>query len=84
MAATRGDIERWLRQAKREGDTHVIVVCDPMDYDAFPVSVRPGEDPRKRVAEINASGNRVMEVYALHLGIERQLNEHRAFHYEGP
>lgn len=83
MAASKEDIRGWLRAGKAEGATHVVVVCDGFDYDDYPVYVFPGEDVRERAeAYKKKEMQRVMEVYALHLDIEDQLSEYRAFHYE--
>jgi hypothetical protein len=80
---SKGDILRWLQDAKREGATHVIVVCDTFDHEDYPVQVKPGEDVRKKYEQYNGPNmQQVMEVYALHLDWESQLNEHRSFHFE--
>ncbi len=63
----------------------MIVVCDTFDHEDYPVYVKPGEDVRKKYAEYDGPNmQRVMEVYALHLDLESQLNEHRAKHFENP
>jgi hypothetical protein len=84
MATTQDDIRRWLKDAKKEGATHLLVVCDTFDHGDYPVSVKPGEDPRKVAGKYARGENmqRLMEVYALHLDWEAQLAEHRSFHYE--
>ena len=58
MAATRNDIKRWLAEARAQGATHMIVVCDTYDWEDFPVYVRPEEDVReveKRMLAPNGS-----------------------------
>jgi len=55
MAVTKGEIRTWLLEAKKEGATHVIVVCDTFDYDDYPVKVMPGEDAKKRAFQINGN-----------------------------
>ncbi len=83
MVTTKEDLRGWLLHAKQAGATHMIVVCDTFDYDDYPVNVMPGEDVVERVEHYeNAQMQRVMEVYALHLDIEDQLKEFRAFHTE--
>ena len=83
MGTTQADIRRWLTEAKEEGATHLIVVCDTFDHEDYPVSVKPGDDVKAKFDEHNGkSMQRVMEVYALHLDWESQLNEHRSFHFE--
>ena len=81
MAATRSDIERWLKGAPKTA-THLIVVCDTYDWDDYPVYVEEGEDARAKADEYRTkSMQQVMEVYNLKMNIEAQLNEHRAFNY---
>lgn len=81
---TKEEIRSWLERGKREGATHVIVVCDSFDYEDYPVMVKPGGKSCREV-EAEYSGKnmqRVMEVYSLSLDFESQLREHRAFHYD--
>lgn len=76
-------IRSWLRAAKRSGATHLIVVCDTFDHDDYPVEVMPSESVREKFKEYSEkSMQRVMEVYALHLPLDEQLAEPRAFHFE--
>jgi uncharacterized protein YegP (UPF0339 family) len=83
MGTTKADIRGWLERAKREGATHMIVVCDTFDYDDYPVMVMPGEDARTKMGEYTSENmQRVMECYALHLDWDKQLGEHRAMHTE--
>lgn len=84
MAASKSDIRQWLHEAKTDGATHMLVVCDTFDHENYPVNVKAGEDVRERAKDFDGKNmQRVMEVYALHLDIEAQLSENRAFHYEG-
>jgi len=83
MAASRADIHGWLMRAKRNGATHVLVVCDTFDHEDYPVEVTPDQDVNERLAYYRAASmQNVMEVYALHLSIQKQLSEQRAFHTE--
>lgn len=82
MSTSRGEIRGWLDTAKKDGATHVIVCCDTYEWSDYPVVVRPGEDPRKKADGCNKDMQKVMEVYALHLPLDPQLNEYRSFHYE--
>lgn len=80
MAATRDDIEGWLVRGKREGATHVIVVCDTFDWDDYPVYVQSGEQVQEKMEEYNGKNmQKIMEVYNLSLDIETQLKERRAW-----
>lgn len=83
MATAQDEIRRWLAAAAKENATHLIVVCDTFDHSDYPVSVLPGQDVRTEYDKYDSKNmQRVMEVYALHLSIEDQLNERRAFHFE--
>lgn len=96
MAATRDEIAQWFREGLGQGATHLIVVCDTFDYEDYPVYVMPGEssvdvarehgkDDHNGVPTLpNADMEKVMEVYALHLGMDAQLAEDRAFNFDGP
>ncbi len=79
---TPSDIRRWLRDAETKGSTHVIVVCDTYDHEDYPVFVTATtqEALDRKIAESSGSMQRIMEVYAMHLPIEAQLQEHRANH----
>lgn len=83
MAATRDDIRGWLNRSRSEGATHMLVVTDTYDYDDFPVSVFPGENPSEKMDEYRKD-HRVMEVYSLtgKHDLEFQLREHCAFHFD--
>jgi len=83
MGTTRDDIRAWLERGKKEGATHVIVVCDTFDYGDYPVMVMPGENANEKFEEYcKKEMQRVMEVYDLRMDIESQLKERRAFHLE--
>ena len=82
---TRAEIHGWLKDAKKRGATHLIVATDTFDYEDYPVPVMPGESVREKYDEQrNHEMTQVQEVYALHLDLDSQLAEHRAFHLEYP
>lgn len=86
MPTTRDDIRGWLAEGKRQGATHMIVVCDTFDHGDFPVYVMPGETPRAVFAERYGPPHqewyRAMECYAYALDLDAQLAEHRARHWD--
>lgn len=53
MAATRTDVERWIKTAKEMGATHIISVCDTFYWEDYPVYVMPNEDLDKRKEEFD-------------------------------
>ncbi len=77
------NIREWLERGKKDGCTHLIVVCDEYSWEDYPVYVHPGEDVRKIAHKyIGSSMQKVMEIYSFAVDIEKQLAECRAFHYE--
>jgi hypothetical protein len=85
QSTTRETILTWLTRGQERGATHMIVVCDTFDWSDYPVYVHPGSDPRDLAGQYNGDTmQKVMEVYALHMDLEAQLAEGRAFHFECP
>lgn len=87
MAASREDIRLWLETGKANNATHVLVICDQMDWEDYPVYVMPGEDPQEIIRrDYTGSTNalKLMECYSLtgRYSIESQMLEPRAFHYD--
>ena len=82
MAATKQDIQRWLHEAP-QGTTHMAVICDTFDWDDYPVYVEGGEDPHVKLLTYEKGENmtKLMEVYNLSMDLNKQMTEHRAFHY---
>lgn len=82
MSTTMDDIKRWFLEGKKEKATHLIVVCDTFDYEDYPVYVKEGQDPKKRVTAINGqSMQKVMEVYNLSQDMDTQLKTRRNWNY---
>ena len=83
MGTSRETIKGWLEEGRRQGATHVIVACDTFGHANYPIYVAPRENVQLAHARATeASMQRVMEVYALHLDLDKQLDEPRAFHLE--
>ncbi|MCK5020680.1 MAG: hypothetical protein KAS32_26910 [Candidatus Peribacteraceae bacterium] len=53
MAATRQDIDRWIKEGQDMGATHIISVCDTFDWDDYPAYVMPDENLEERKAKFN-------------------------------
>lgn len=80
---TKNEIRTWLEEGRSQGATHTIVVCDDYDHEDYPVHVPPGQDIQRAMDAYNGRNmQRIMEVYALHLDLEAQLAEQRAYHVE--
>ena len=84
MATTREDISVWFDEAKRQGATHLIVVCDTWDHEDYPVYVKNGESVKDKVAEYGDPNKmqKVMEVYSMKLPKGSQLDEQRSYHLD--
>lgn len=68
MAATREDVDRWIKTAKEKGATHIISVCDTFDWDDYPVYVMPGENIEERKSEYDRKDmQKINEVITIHL-----------------
>ena len=44
MAATRQDIDGWIRYAKKQDKKFIISVCDTWDYSDYPVYCKDEEE----------------------------------------
>jgi hypothetical protein len=75
MRTTVTTIREWLKEAQKQGATHMIVACDTFNYEDYPVFVMLGENARTIAAQHNNPGEmtRLMEVYNLSMDIEAQL-----------
>ncbi|HCQ31034.1 TPA: hypothetical protein DIU27_01435 [Candidatus Collierbacteria bacterium] len=83
MSVSRDLIKEWYAKGKEKGATHMIIVCDTLEYEDFPVYVMPTESAREKAqAESIKPMQRVMEVYSLSLPVLDQYREARAFHYD--
>lgn len=81
MSTTQDTIRDWLRRAKEDNCTHMLVVCDTFDYNDYPVFCESKEECLEQHKEHHLKNmQRVMEVYDLSIDIESQLKEVRAKH----
>lgn len=53
MTATRSDVDRWIKDAKKKKARFIISVCDTWDYDDFPVYVMPNENLEEKKKSYN-------------------------------
>ena len=85
MSATAEDIKGWLKEAQRQGATHLIVACDTYDHDNYPVYVMSNQNIQQEISQRRGQNMQTIdEVYNMAMDIEFQLNEHRAFHPDIP
>lgn len=79
---TKEDIRFWLETARKQGASHVIVVCDTFDHEDYPVYVTPPQDVHEvKERYDNNSMQRIMEVYLVAGDWEAQLGQPRSFNY---
>lgn len=82
MATAISDLREWLRQGQSKGASHMIVVCDKVDWVDSPIYVMPTQVVREVYHQCQAEPDqRVMEVYNLSKDFETQLNEYRAMEF---
>lgn len=80
MVTKKTTIREWFEEGNEA--THLIVVCDTLDYEDYPVYVDISENVHELVDFYNTQPmSKVMEVYNLSLPMEQQLSEGRAFNY---
>lgn len=83
MATTQEEIKEWLEEAKRNGSTHMLVVCDTYDYEDYPVYVKKGQNCQDVVSAYHGKDmQRVMEVYSMSKDLKEQLNVHRSWNID--
>jgi len=73
MAASGQDVDFWISQAKKQGATHIVSVCDTFDYSDYPVYVMPGENVDKIKRKYNGENmQRVNEVITIDYGTKNK------------
>ena len=80
MSATKQDISRWLKEAKENKSSHLIIALDKFDYDNYPVYVSSKEKIEKEIKRIEShSMQGIDEIYDMSMNIEKQLSEDRVW-----
>lgn len=79
MAAMLDDLKNMYERGNTGEYSHMIVKCDMIDMEDYPIYVKYGEDPRV-IDKQNVE--RTMECYSYALGWELQSKEHRAQHWD--
>lgn len=77
---TAAEISQWFDNGKRDGYTHMIVVCDTFDHDDYPVYAHG--KTFYEVYDRYASGQnmqKIMEVYDLITDKDAQMKQFRAW-----
>lgn len=75
MGTSVDEIRAWLEEGKRDGKSHVIVVCDTFDHEDYPVFVSKDQNPRIVAKEYDSKNmQKIMEVYNLSMDFDEQLN----------
>ena len=74
MTTTMNDIKKWIKRVDATQVSHVLVVNDGYDNEAYPVEVLVVEDVTKRINDYNEKTmQRVLEVYNMQMDIEGQF-----------
>lgn len=79
-AATKAEIEAWVRKAAEEGKAYVMIVWDTLDYSDYPVPCDTAKqcDELREVYDDHQNMSKIMECYDLSMDIDEQLNAYRA------
>lgn len=80
MAASKSEIQKWIKKAKNDDCSHLLVICDAFDYMDYPVYVNKNQNINTIVKIYrNKNMNRIMEIYDLNKDISEQINEIRCW-----
>jgi hypothetical protein len=82
LPTTREDISNWFQEGVTQNATHLLIVCDRFSHEDFPDYVYVGQELSQRIYYWDCQDLfNVMEVYSLHLDLNKQLDdEYRAWH----
>jgi hypothetical protein len=76
------DLKVWFDQGKKDGATHMLVVCDTFDYGDYPAYVGKDENVHDRITYYKLSPMQmIMEVYDLSMDRDEQLSTPRVYNY---
>ena len=82
---TQEDIRRWLESGRAQHAKYMLVVCDTMDWEDYPVYVMPTEDINKKAKDFDrVNMQTVMECYDLSMDWQKQLDQKRSWNGWGP
>jgi hypothetical protein len=79
---TKDDIRNWFDRGVSLGKDIMIVLCDPFDYEQYPIYTDAAEYEQKYQDLGNVLVSGVMRVYDLTQSKDVQLAEPRALHPE--
>lgn len=72
---SRSTIKYWLKQGVDLDATHVMIVCDTLLRENYPIFVQPEDNIENIIKKYNGRKmQKVMEVYNLKMSIYMQLN----------
>lgn len=79
--ATKDDLRRWFQAGSAyEDNTHMVVLCDTIDWSDQPVYVTSKERALEYMSHC-PDGYKVMEVYNLKRDMEEQMAAYRAWYF---
>ncbi len=74
MTATLQDIQNWLKYAKEEGASHLIVAVDRFNFENYPVYISHDQKIEKEIKRIeNQDLQGIDEIYNMSIDIDKQL-----------
>jgi hypothetical protein len=74
MAATKQDVDNWIKRAKSEGYKYIISVCDTWDYDDYPVFCKDElEMEKEKIKHNNVNMQRINEIIKIDNDIDLGL-----------
>lgn len=78
------DIERIVKSTDKSKYSHVLICVDNFDYSYFPKFISNTEDIYEVINDITCNNSMISikEIYNYNQGINKQLNELRAYHIE--
>jgi hypothetical protein len=62
MAASKQDVEEWIRRGYKQGAKYLVSVCDTFDYDDYPVFVKTDEELAAAKVKYSQNMQRINEV----------------------
>jgi len=60
---TQNEVNQWVERGRKNGATHLIVVCDTFDYEDYPVFVMPGDNLKIVIKKYSGKNmQKIMEI----------------------
>ena len=74
MAATRKEVNEWIKLAKENGIKYIISVCDTFDFDDYPVYCKNTKELKRKLINFNdVNMQRINEIIQINGNIIENL-----------